>query len=231
MSITGGPWAPKLLTDPKKQKPNNHQRIGFFMQGRELVIDEERCDGCGLCVDACHEGALALIDGKAKLVRKDFCDGLGDCLPACPRNAISFRNPPLTSSPGIPIACPSSEMMSPSDHQWPIQLALVPPRSPWFKGTVVFAADCTAFMLEDIKKRYLEGNAVIIGCPKLDDRTRFTKVAEILQNNPIEKVLVIRMEVPCCKALTNVVTESLKNCGKEIPFEEIVIGRDGRVIS
>ncbi|MDR0309928.1 MAG: 4Fe-4S binding protein [Candidatus Methanoplasma sp.] len=57
---------------------------------KSIVIDEFKCDGCGLCIEACHEGALGLVDGKAKMIREDYCDGLGDCLPACPRGAISF---------------------------------------------------------------------------------------------------------------------------------------------
>ncbi len=210
--------------------------IRNIMQGRELVIDESKCDGCGLCVNACHEGALALVNGKAKLVREDFCDGLGDCLPACPRNAISFREAhaehdhETMHDHGLYVACPGSAMPEIPGHQWPIQLALVPPKSNWFKGTVVFAADCTAFVLGDIRKRYLDGKAVIIGCPKLDDRARFTKVADILQNNPIEKIMVIRMEVPCCSALTKILTEAIEKCGKKIQFQEVILGRDGRII-
>ncbi len=205
------------------------------MQGKELVIDESKCDGCGLCVNACHEGALALVDGKAKLVRKDFCDGLGDCLPACPRNAISFKEAHAEHhhemhDHSLHVSCPGSEMPEIPGHQWPIQLALVPPKSNWFKGTVVFAADCTAFVLGDIRKRYLDGNAVIIGCPKLDDRARFNKVADILQNNPIEKIMVIRMEVPCCSGLTKILTEAIEECGKKIQFQEVILGRDGRII-
>ncbi|AOR22793.1 ATP-binding protein [Clostridium taeniosporum] len=56
-----------------------------------IKIDDKKCNGCGLCVDACHEGAIGLINGKAKLLRDDYCDGLGDCLPSCPTAAISFE--------------------------------------------------------------------------------------------------------------------------------------------
>ena len=56
-----------------------------------IKIDEDKCNGCGLCVTACHEGAIGMVNGKAKLLRDDYCDGLGDCLPACPTNAISFE--------------------------------------------------------------------------------------------------------------------------------------------
>lgn len=197
------------------------------MLGKEIVIDKEKCDGCGLCVEACHEGALALVDGKAELVKKDYCDGLGDCLPACPQGAISFMERPNISS-DIPINAIECHSSHDSGYQWPIQLALVPSKSDYFRGTIVFAADCTAFSLSDFKQRILDGKPVIIGCPKLDERSRFDKVQAILQNNPIDKVVVVRMEVPCCRVLSNIVMAAAS--ASKIPAEEIVISRSGAIL-
>lgn len=191
------------------------------MPGRDIVIDKAKCDGCGLCVSACHEGALALVDGKAELVRSDFCDGLGDCLPACPRGAISFRE-----------RVPSERSDSPSPAQgpqWPIKIALVPSRWSLFRGRLVVAADCTAFVSRDFREVADDG-PVVIGCPKLDDRARFGKVAEILAENPVDEVTVVRMEVPCCSALTRIVRDAIASCGREIRVTEVVLSRSGDVV-
>ena len=191
------------------------------MNGRKVSIAREKCDGCGLCVNACHEGAIALVEGKAALVRTDRCDGLGDCLPACPRNAISFTDGDVIAMPGL---------MAEPTVQWPIQIGLVPPRSSFFKGTLVIAADCTAFKVDDFRKRFVGENAVIIGCPKLDDHARFDKIRVILENNPIDKVEVIRMEVPCCSALVRIVKTAVSECGRNVEVRETVIGKDGEII-
>ena len=191
------------------------------MNGRKVSIDREKCDGCGLCVNACHEGAIALVEGKAALVRADMCDGLGDCLPACPRNAISFTDGDVITMPGL---------MAEPTVQWPIQIGLVPPRSSFFKGTLVIAADCTAFKVDDVRKGCVRESAVIIGCPKLDDHARFDKIRVILENNPIDKVEVIRMEVPCCSALVRIVKTAVSECGRNVEVRETVIGKDGEII-
>jgi len=205
---------------------------------KTIRIDEERCDGCGLCVEACHEGALALIDGKAKLVRPNFCDGMGDCLPACPRDAISFLNESPAGRPdnGIAIldatgADPGPNMMAVPGVQWPIQLELVSSRSEFLKGHLVIAADCTAFMADSFKERFVGKDPLIIGCPKLDPRERFAKIAEILRNRPVDSVDVVRMEVPCCSQLTRIVQEAIQMSGRDIPMKEIVISRSRTVLA
>jgi len=199
---------------------------------KTIRIDESKCDGCGLCVKACHEGALALVDGKAKLVRPNFCDGIGDCLPACPREAISF----VEEGPGgqrIDMAQPIIMMpnMSAPGVQWPIQLALVSPMSDFLKGTLIIAADCTAFKAKNFSQQFVGEDPLVIGCPKLDDSERFDKLLDIFTNRPIDKVRVIRMEVPCCSALTRAVRTAIERSGREIPMEETVIARDGRILS
>ena len=189
---------------------------------RTVTIDEGRCNGCGLCVKACHEGAMALVDGKAKLVRPNLCDGLGDCLPACPQDAISFidrdvKAPSLMADPG---------------YQWPIQMALVSPMMDRLNNTLVIAADCTAFTFDgDFKKTFIDGKGVIIGCPKLDDRSRFSKIDQILENRDITKVEIIRVDIPCCSMLTRLVKDSVEKSGKRIEIEETVISRKGDVLA
>lgn len=191
------------------------------MNGRTVSIDRDRCDGCGLCVSACHEGAIALVEGKAALVRADMCDGLGDCLPACPRNAISFGDGDIATTPNL---------MAEPTVQWPIQIGLVPPRSSHFKGALVIAADCTAFKVDDFVRRFVGDRAVIIGCPKLDDRARFEKIREILGNNPVDAVEIVRMEVPCCSALSGIVRDAVSKCGRDVTVRETVIGRNGSIV-
>jgi NAD-dependent dihydropyrimidine dehydrogenase PreA subunit len=200
---------------------------------KTIRIDESKCDGCGLCIEACHEGALALVNGKAKLVRPNYCDGMGDCLPACPQDAISFvdaSSAPMVNTSIQPIVMNGLNMMPAPGVQWPIQLALVSHRSDFLKGTLVIGADCTAFKVDNFKQQFIGNDPLIIGCPKRDDRTRFDKLTEILKENPIEKIKVIRMEVPCCSQLTRIVQTSIEASGKSIPLVETVIGRDGRIL-
>lgn len=203
------------------------------MLGRKIKIDKEKCDGCGLCVEACHEGAIALVDGKAELVREDFCDGLGDCLPACPQGAISFleRTPVADDMGVLQVSGPSECLMAEPGYQWPIQIALVPTVSPHFSGRIVVAADCTAFAIQGFRERFIGGDTVLVGCPKLDDRQRFDKLAAIFAGNPVTEVKVVRMEVPCCRAIANLVRAAVEKSGKDIPVSEVVISRSGSVIA
>lgn len=188
---------------------------------RTVRIDKTKCNGCGLCVKACHEGAMAIVDGKAELVRPNLCDGLGDCLPACPQDAISFIEKDVVMRPGL---------MADPGYQWPIQIGLVSPMMDRLEGTLVIGADCTAFTYNgDFKKRFIDGKAVIIGCPKLDDRARFQKIDAILKDRDIDKVEIVRMEVPCCSMLTRLVKDSVERSGKDITVEETVISRKGDI--
>lgn len=188
---------------------------------RTIAIDVEKCNGCGLCIRACHEGAIGLIDGKAALVRPNLCDGIGDCLPACPQDAIEFVEKEAVR--------PQNLMANPG-YQWPIQLGLVSPLMECFKGELVIAADCTAFTYAgDFKGTFIKGKAAVIGCPKLDNRSHFDKISEILKNNDITKIDVIRIDIPCCNMLVNIVRNCIVESGKDIELHETIIGRNGRV--
>ena len=188
---------------------------------RVVKIDESRCDGCGLCVKACHEGALALIGGKAVLSNHMLCDGIGDCLPACPQNAISFHE-----TQGNTIVSPMTQIGGP---QWPIKLELIAERNPMFDGkSLLVAADCTAFTRPEIINEYCKDGVKIICCPKLG-RVDQNKLNSIVAKNDIESITVVRMEVPCCGPTVSKMQVAITESGKDIPLTTIIVSRDGKI--
>ena len=293
---------------------------------RQIIkIDEEKCNGCGLCVSACHEGAIGLVDGKAKLIREDYCDGLGNCLPACPTGAITFeereaagfneaevkRNAEAGAAAQstahsaaeaakaaesakateeatpLPCGCPgthaaaiqreakpvtkgdarqgdarqgdatqakqedatqarqgvgSSASSTPQDSaglaatpsqlmQWPVQIKLVPVNEAYFNNAnLLVAADCTAYAHGNFHNEFMRNKITLIGCPKLDEGDYSEKLTAILMSNNIKSVTVVRMEVPCCGGIENAVKTALRDCGKMIPWQSVIIGTDGEII-
>jgi len=232
---------------------------------RIIEIDEEKCNGCGLCADACHEGAIGIVDGKAKLLRDDYCDGLGNCLPVCPTGAIRFvereaaaydeeavRRNMANKAMAHGHGCPSSACAVlnraakpenreavreeaedvPSElSQWPVQIRLVPVNAPYFDGAhLLVAADCTAYAYANFHRKFIKNRVTLIGCPKLDDADYAEKLAEIIRHNDVKSIKVLRMEVPCCGGIERAVREALARSGKVIPWQVVVITRDGIAI-
>jgi ferredoxin len=225
------------------------------MQLRKVSkIDEEKCTGCGLCTQACHEGALQIIGGKAKLISASQCDGLGICLPVCPNGAITLEEQPVVNTatplPATPnLRCPGSrssliERERPGSQlvkqtvstesqlqQWPCQIKLIPATANYFDNAhLLIAADCTAYAYAAIHNDFMRGKITIIGCPKLDSCNYAEKLREIFQSNNISRITVLRMEKPCCSGLVNAAREALANSGKSIPFDFVVIGVDGSIV-
>lgn len=197
-----------------------------------IQINEEKCNGCGLCANACHEGAIDIIDGKAKLVREHFCDGLGDCLPECPTGAITFveREAPEYDEAAVARAKQEKLQESESLRNWPVQIKLAPVRAPYFDGAnLLIAADCSAYAYASFQKDFIKGKVTLIGCPKLDAIDYSEKLTQILQNNSIASVTVVRMEVPCCGGIEYAVNRALQNSGKFIPRQVITIGIKGEI--
>ena len=213
-----------------------------------IKIDESRSNGCGACAAACHEGAIAMIDGVAKLTREDYCDGLGDCLPACPTGAITFemREAPaydeaavkaaqmkkkLNQESGghIPCSCPGTQESRLS--QWPVQIKLVPVNAPYFSGAhLLIAADCSAYAYGSFHSDFIKNKIVLIGCPKLDEGDYSEKLAAIIGGNDIKSVTVVRMEVPCCGGIEFAAKKALQESGKFIPWQVVTISTDGKIL-
>ena len=197
---------------------------------RIITIDEEKCNGCGLCADACHEGAIGIVAGKAKLLREDYCDGLGDCLPACPTNAISFeeREAPAYNEAAVLAA---KEAKSLQLRNFPVQIKLVPHNAPYFDGAdLLIAADCTAFAYGNFHHDFVKGRVSMIGCPKLDAVNYAEKLTDIFKYNNIRSITVTRMTVPCCGGLSHAVKTALENSGKNIPLHIVTISPDGQIV-
>jgi len=239
-----------------------------------IKINEEKCNGCGLCATACHEGAIGMINGKATLLRDDYCDGLGDCLPVCPVQAINFEEREadeyneevvqkrmklmkmekmmkLENKEDLPCGCPGSHsktikreeskvlsnvinessIASTQLNQWPVQIKLVPVNAPYFENAnLLIAADCAAYAYGDFHNKFMKNKVTIIGCPKLDEGDYSKKLTEILKNNNIKSVMVVRMEVPCCGGIENAVKTALKDSLKMIPWQVITISTDGKIL-
>ena len=225
---------------------------------RKIIrIDEVKCNGCGACAAACHEGAIEMVNGKARLTREDYCDGLGDCLPACPTNAISFemREAPAydeaavlwakeqKASRPLPCGCPGSQARSiqrvqqpvstPADsqlRQWPVQIKLVPVHAPYFDNAhLLIAADCTAYAYGNFHSEFIRNRVTLIGCPKLDEGDYTEKLTAIIANNNIRSVTIVRMEVPCCGGIENAAKRAIQLSGKFLPWQVVTITTDGQI--
>ncbi len=242
------------------------------MKRKIIQIDTEKCNGCGACAAACHEGAIAMVDGKARLMRDDYCDGLGDCLPACPTGAITFTEReaaaydqeavlrskgqgnatthsgcPGSAAHTINHSCPGSApaALRPAAENavavssgsvselttWPVQIQLAPVNAPYFDhARLLVAADCTAYARADFHARFVKGHVTLIGCPKLDDADYADKLTEILTNNNIKSVTVVRMQVPCCGGIEYAVKTALQRSGKMIPWQVVTLSTDGEIL-
>lgn len=224
---------------------------------RIIQIDEEKCNGCGACAAACHEGAIGMVDGKARLLRDDYCDGLGDCLPACPTGAIVFVEREAAAydeaavkanqqkKASLPCGCPGTNIKKIQRNdsvdnqtieigsrlsQWPVQIKLAPINAPYFNGAnLLIAADCTAYAYGNFHERFIKNHITLIGCPKLDSTDYSEKLTEIIRCNDIKSVTVTRMEVPCCGGIEYAVKSALQQSGKLIPWQVKIISTDGNI--
>lgn len=227
------------------------------MKRKIVHIDEELCNGCGACVSACHEGAIELVNGKARLIRDDYCDGLGDCLPACPVDAIKIEEREALPYDEIAVqrnmmnrqsscSCPgsnpkqikpminvSASMIERSSQlsTWPVQIQLAPINAPYFDGAnLLVAADCSAYAYANFHETFIRGRVCLVGCPKLDPVDYSQKLEAIFSQNDIRSLTIVRMEVPCCGGLEHAAKTALQRSGKFIPWNVFTISTDGQIL-
>ncbi|MFZ5515194.1 MAG: ATP-binding protein [Candidatus Zhuqueibacterota bacterium] len=258
------------------------------MKRKIITIDEALCNGCGNCIVGCSEGALALVNGKAKLVRENYCDGFGDCVGACPTGALvivereaedfnetavkehlletqgieavwrmeeaqekhhahhaaeeihlgcpgSRAREMAKSAPSTPATAMTGAPVMPSElTHWPVQIHLVQPGATFFRNKeLVVMSTCGPLASADVHWRYLRGRSVVVGCPKLDDTRNYAaKLGQILADSTIPKVIIARMEVPCCGGLTMIVKQAVQLSGRgNLVMQEDVLGINGAILS
>lgn len=239
---------------------------------RQIIkIDEDKCNGCGLCVSACHEGALQVIDGKAKLVSETYCDGLGACLGDCPMGAITIETREaedfneaaamahVAAAESHPHAhahhghegftCPSAKTIDRTHEapksccgptgstaselrQWPIKLYLVNPQAPYFQNAdLLVAADCVPFAYGGTHANFMRGKTLVTGCPKFDDTELYLdKLTQIVSQNNIKSITVLKMQVPCCSGIQKISEMAVAASGKSIPVNTITVSLEGEII-
>ena len=213
-----------------------YERRFHYMIRKIIQIDESKCNGCGACARACHEGAIGMVDGKARLLKDDYCDGLGDCLPACPANAITFIEREAAAYDMKAVLERQHETagisLQSQLRQWPVQIKLVPVMAPYFQGAdLLIAADCTAYAYNRFHEDFIKNHVTVVGCTKLDNVDYSQKLAEIFQQNAIRSITVVRMEVPCCGGMEYAVKTAIQMSGKDIPCHVVTISTDGRLLS
>ena len=211
---------------------------------RKIVsINEDLCNGCGSCIPKCAEGALQIVNGKARIIKDTYCDGLGACLGECPQGAITITEreaepfsenevhahlkktaiaaQPFTAQVGVSAQKP----------QWPVKLNLVPVKAPFFENAhLLLSADCAPVALENFHSLMI-GKRVIIGCPKFEDARAYApKLTEIFKQNNLVSVSVIHMEVPCCSGLKWAVNKALELSSKQIPVKEYEVKIGGEIV-
>ncbi len=226
-----------------------------------LKIDEELCNGCGLCVPNCHEGALQVIDGKVRLVSELMCDGLGACIGHCPEGAITIEKRDAEPYIEMKVAvhehqhggggCPGSQAKvierpgqesnqpeagnQPSElRQWPVQMHLLNPNAPYLRGSdLLLAADCVAFSIGNFHSAYLKGKSLAIACPKLDSGLDgyVEKLTAMIDIAKVNTITVMMMEVPCCGGLLQMVRAALAKAARKVPVKQMIIGLAGNVLT
>lgn len=222
-----------------------HESAIGMVNGKAKLLRDDYCDGLGDCLPACPTGAITFVEREAaaydeaavlanqkkemqKKMNQKIAQGHAASLHAsggCPGS----RMRQMKRETEIPAAAIKSQSQL---QQWPVQIKLVPTNAPYFDGAkLLIAADCTAYAYANFHEDFIKGRIVLVGCPKLDAADYSEKLEEIIRNNNITSVTIVRMEVPCCGGLEMAAKKALQNSGKFIPWQVTTISVDGKIYS
>ena len=206
------------------------------MVTRKIIkIDEQLCNGCGECIPNCAEGAIQIVNKKARIVKDSYCDGLGACLGHCPQGALTIVEREANNfdeeAAKLHIAKIQNKDQKIAKPQWPIMLNLASPTADFFNDSdILLVADCVPATYPNFHKKLVSGKTILIGCPKFDDAIKYAeKLGEIIKQHNIKSITVAHMEVPCCSGLKWIAQKALETSNKKIPVQNIMIGVNGEI--
>lgn len=225
--------------------PNCAEGSLEIRDGKAVLVKEALCDGLGACLGHCPEDALIIEEREAEAFDEELVEKRLEEIGRPPLQA-GHASPPPAAASGCPgsrvVQLGAQEAAAPAEvgpaapsalGHWPVQLALLPPAAPFFKGAeLLLTADCVPFAMPDFHSRFLKGRAVAVACPKLDNAgAHFQKLVQVFRDGGLASATVVRMEVPCCGGLANLAADALQESGANLTLREVVVGRDGSVIS
>ncbi len=213
-----------------------HESAIDIVDGKAKLVRENYCDGLGDCLPACPTGAITFEEREApeydeKAVwesrqKKIHENGMTIPHEGCPGSRMHTMNPGSSHTENTHSGASVSEL-----RQWPCQIKLVPVNAPYFNGAkLLIAADCTAYAYANMHSEFMKGKVTLIGCPKLDSVDYSKKLTDIISNNDIQSVTIVRMEVPCCGGLEMAAKKALQASGRFIPWQVVTISIDGKIL-
>lgn len=215
-----------------------HEGAISMIDGKAQLMRDDYCDGLGDCLPVCPTGAITFVEREAAAY---------DEKTVMENKRKMMQEKMKKEGMTLPCGCPGSQTRR-IEHtayaeveeenakhvsrlsQWPVQIKLVPVNAQYFDGAkLLIAADCTAYAYAAFHEKFIRGHITLVGCPKLDDADYSEKLTEIIRDNDIKSVTIVRMEVPCCGGLETAAKKALRQSGKFIPWQVVTVTVDGRL--
>ncbi|MDO4621733.1 MAG: 4Fe-4S binding protein [Eubacteriales bacterium] len=219
-----------------------HESAIGMVNGKAKLLRDDYCDGMGDCLPECPTGAITFVQREAAAYdeaavkanqQKKAAEANGSALHpggGCPGSRARVLNQPAAAAP-IPVAAEQTAVNRSQLQNWPVQIKLAPIHAPYFDGAnLLIAADCTAYSYARFHEDFIKGRVVLVGCPKLDSVDYSEKLTQIIAQNDIKSVTIVRMEVPCCGGLEWAAKNALKDSGKFIPWQVVTISVEGEIL-